>query len=73
MAAAKSLPDVRFVFCQLMPNDPFPNILQDPEKLKARAARFGIQHGQSRSAIAEDVDAEEAERRRKRAERFGLT
>ncbi|KAF7321549.1 hypothetical protein MKEN_00675900 [Mycena kentingensis (nom. inval.)] len=41
------------------------------DKLNARAARFGT--GQKRSAPAvEEVDAEEAERRRKRAERFGL-
>ncbi|KAJ7072488.1 hypothetical protein C8F01DRAFT_1243539 [Mycena amicta] len=39
------------------------------EKLTARAARFGT--GQKRSApVVEEVDAEEAERRRKRAERF---
>jgi hypothetical protein len=41
---------------------------QNPEKLNARAARFG---GQKRPAPVEEVDAEEQERRRKRAERFG--
>ncbi|KAJ6593756.1 hypothetical protein B0H19DRAFT_1205205 [Mycena capillaripes] len=40
-----------------------------PEKLDARAARFGT--SQKRPAPAEEVDAEEQERRRKRAERFG--
>ncbi|KAJ6499444.1 hypothetical protein C8R45DRAFT_982412, partial [Mycena sanguinolenta] len=39
------------------------------EKLDARAARFGT--GQKRPAPTEVVDAEEQERRRKRAERFG--
>ncbi|KAI5118918.1 hypothetical protein M0805_003742, partial [Coniferiporia weirii] len=53
----------------------------DSEKLNARAARFGNDVkpttsknailGQKRSAPAEAVDAEELERRRKRAERFG--
>ncbi|KAJ7209516.1 hypothetical protein GGX14DRAFT_630506 [Mycena pura] len=38
-------------------------------KLQARAARFGT--GQKRAAPLEEVDAEELERRRKRAERFG--
>ncbi|KAF8224981.1 hypothetical protein L208DRAFT_1425676 [Tricholoma matsutake] len=38
----------------------------DSEKLKARASRFGI------STVTEPIDAEEAERRRKRAERFGI-
>lgn len=67
-AAGQSLPDVCFLSDLLYL--PFANILQDPEKLKARAARFGIQRVVERS---EDVDAEEAERRRKRAKRFGLT
>ncbi|KAJ7925145.1 hypothetical protein B0H13DRAFT_1975230 [Mycena leptocephala] len=40
-----------------------------PDKLNARAARFGT--GQKRPAPPEEVDAEEQERRRKRAERFG--
>ncbi|KAJ7713952.1 hypothetical protein DFH07DRAFT_1068637 [Mycena maculata] len=38
-----------------------------PEKLDARAARFGTK----RAAPVEEVDAEEQERRKKRAERFG--
>ncbi|KAJ6558606.1 hypothetical protein DFH09DRAFT_1084127 [Mycena vulgaris] len=41
---------------------------QNPEKLNARAARFGAQ---KRPAPAEEVDPEELERRKKRAERFG--
>ncbi|KAJ7733097.1 hypothetical protein B0H14DRAFT_2996792 [Mycena olivaceomarginata] len=40
-----------------------------PEKLNARAARFGT--AQKRPAPTEDVDPEEQEKRRKRAERFG--
>ncbi|EGO00206.1 hypothetical protein SERLA73DRAFT_180674 [Serpula lacrymans var. lacrymans S7.3] len=50
----------------------------DPEKLQNRAARFGIPQkasngstGQKRAAPVEEVDAEELERRKKRAERFG--
>ncbi|TFK94597.1 hypothetical protein K466DRAFT_579849 [Polyporus arcularius HHB13444] len=54
----------------------------DPEKLAARQARFGLQdqpqaptgktNGKKRSApVEESVDAEELERRKKRAERFG--
>lgn len=57
--------------------------LQEPEKVMARAARFGIEapttapvpapnKGQKRAAPTEQVDPEEQERRRKRAERFGL-
>lgn len=65
--------------------------IQDPEKLAARAARFGIvqpvasqtpppsaktgaqTNGKKRSAPpVEAIDAEEQERRRKRAERFGM-
>jgi hypothetical protein len=42
---------------------------QAPEKLSARAERFGT--GQKRPAPTEDVDPEEQEKRRKRAERFG--
>lgn len=58
--------------------------LQDPDKVKARSARFGIEPPSApaaqtqasrnkRQAIASDpVDAAEEERRRKRAARFGL-
>ncbi|KAJ6557176.1 hypothetical protein B0H10DRAFT_2240868 [Mycena sp. CBHHK59/15] len=41
----------------------------NPEKLNARAARSGS--AQKRAAPVEEVDPEEQERRRKRAERFG--
>lgn len=53
---------------------------QDDVKLNARAERFGIdasaeskkQPARKRGAPAEPVDPEELERRKKRAERFGL-
>ncbi|KAG0703221.1 hypothetical protein DFH29DRAFT_998676 [Suillus ampliporus] len=50
---------------------------EDPDKLKARAERFGIatsitKTSGKRAAPIEQVDPEEQERRRKRAERFGL-
>ncbi|KAL5507605.1 hypothetical protein ACEPAH_7061 [Sanghuangporus vaninii] len=76
-------------------------VVEDPEKLKARAMKFGLPEktkhvkpsseaaarvtgqakpsevakgitGQKRAAPEETLDSEEAERRRKRAERFGL-
>ncbi|KAH9972406.1 hypothetical protein BGW80DRAFT_1314186 [Lactifluus volemus] len=59
--------------------------VDDPVKLKARSERFGVENpsqtktapvsatsGRKRSAgLSEEVDPEEQERRRKRAERFG--
>ncbi|KZT19898.1 hypothetical protein NEOLEDRAFT_1182999 [Neolentinus lepideus HHB14362 ss-1] len=57
--------------------------VDDPEKLKAREARFGATapqnngtsakpNGKKRPAPAEDADPEELEKRKKRAERFGI-
>ncbi|KAF7315322.1 hypothetical protein MIND_00046800 [Mycena indigotica] len=47
------------------------NLKETEEKLNSRAARFGT--GKKRPAPAvEEVDAEEQERRQKRAERFGI-
>jgi len=55
-------------------------MLQDETKLKARGERFGVnapaeprkQPARKRGAPEEPADPEELERRRKRAERFGL-
>lgn len=65
-AATKKLPDV---CCTGHTQHSTHCAFQVPEKLDARAARFGT--SQKRPAPAEEVDAEEQERRRKRAERFG--
>jgi SAP domain-containing ribonucleoprotein len=55
--------------------------LQDAEKLKARADRFGTSNAAAANAPASSgkkrkspapVDPEEEEKRRKRAERFGM-
>ncbi|KAK7472858.1 hypothetical protein VKT23_000966 [Stygiomarasmius scandens] len=47
---------------------------EDPEKLKARADRFGVNNtdANKRKRVEEVVDPEEQEKRRKRAERFGI-
>ncbi len=55
-------------------------LAQDPERIKSRAARFGITTKPTTSpplkrkapaTVTEEVDAEELARRQKRAERFG--
>lgn len=63
---------------KVAPSTKIISVPEDPEKLEARTARFGIddaitqapKHGAKRAAPVEEVDAEEHERRRKRAERF---
>ncbi|TBU29557.1 hypothetical protein BD311DRAFT_777465 [Dichomitus squalens] len=47
-------------------------IVDDPEKLAARAARFGVQGRKRAAPPPEPVDEEELARRKKRAERFGI-
>nr|GAT57699.1 predicted protein [Mycena chlorophos] len=46
-------------------------VAETDEKLASRAARFGTGNKKRPAAAVEEVDAEEQERRRKRAERFG--
>ena len=83
---ATKAPDVRLaLFESVLVNDI--SQLQDPEKLKARAQRFGIAKVEQKeativpavssnkkrgAAVVEEADPEEQERRRKRAERFGI-
>jgi len=59
-------PDVRFFLCLCSASLTF---VQDEDKLKARAKRFGLDNNQKHS-VTEQIDPEELEKRRKRRERF---
>jgi len=53
-------------------NEKQPVTVDDPEKLKARAEKYGVSKPQKRARSPAPVDAEEAEKRLRRAQRFGL-
>ncbi|KAF8070253.1 hypothetical protein FPV67DRAFT_1008334 [Lyophyllum atratum] len=73
-AASQKRPPLDVIACFLRLPHLTHSTQQDPEKLDARSARFGTTTttAQKRRAPAETIDAEEQEKRRKRAERFGV-